>query len=298
MRNTIAIFVYIIGVFFGAALMAPMVWMAVFSDMPILSFLNFLESHDDFHRYYNRCLMILSLSGLWILWSVTKIKSWQELGWTKIAGNSRPLGYGIILGLTSLTAVVTLTLIFDAREFRNDIQSSEWIQHCINTLSAAILVGIIEETLFRGILFGLLKRDMNWRAAAVISALIFASVHFIDQKPTISEVTWSSGFTAFPQFIHNFSADPYWPAHFLNLILTGLILAGSFQRTCNIYCSIGIHAGWIIALKSNGFLTRSANNHILWGENKISDGWIATPLLLIMTWYILTSNEMEADQGT
>ena len=298
MRNTIAILIYIIGAFSGAALIAPIVWMGVFSDEPLLSFLNFLEPHDDFHRYFNRCLLLLSLSGLWILWRITQIKSWQELGWVQFKGNSRPLGYGILIGLASLTAVAALTLIFDAREFRNGIQHSEWIHHGINTLGAAILIGVMEETLFRGMLFGLLKRDMNWRTAAAISALIYASVHFIDQKPSIDTISWSSGFTAFPQFIHDFKNDPHWPAYYSNMILAGLILAGVFQRTGNIYCSIGIHAGWIIALKTNGFLTHPINTHVLWGKDRTSDGWVATPLLGIMAWYILYSNERRPEPET
>ena len=295
MRNTVTIFIYILGVFIGAAILAPLVWMGVFSEAPILGFLNFLESQVDFHRYFNRCLMLLGLSGLWILWRATKIESWQELGWIKYDGNRCPLGYGLIVGLTSLTAIAALALIFDAQEFRDDIHSSQWMSHAMNTLGAAALVGILEETLFRGMLFGLLKRDMNWRAAAIISAIIFASVHFIDQRPAINEITWSSGFTAFPQFIHDFESDPHWLAYYFNLILAGLILAGVFQRTGNIYCSIGIHAGWIIASKTNGFLTNPINTHILWGDGKTSDGWAATPLLGVMTWYILRSNEGQSD---
>ena len=297
MRNTAAIFIYIIAAFLGAALIAPVIWMGVFSNAPALSFLNFLESHDDFHRYYNRCLMLLSLSGLWILWRVTKIKSWQELGWSKFNGNRNSLGYGLIVGLSSLTAIAALALILDTQELRNDIHLSDWMRHAANTLIAAILVGIIEETLFRGMLFNLLKRDMSWKIAAIISAIIFSSVHFIDQRPTINEVTWSSGFTAFPQFIHDFKSDPYWLAYYVNLTLAGLILAGVLQRTSNIYCSIGIHSGWIIASKTNGFLTNPINTHILWGEGKTSDGWVATPLLGIMTWYILRSNEGEPDMA-
>ena len=294
MRNTVAIFVYIIGVFAGAALIAPVVWMGVFSDAPLLNFLNFLESHDDFHRYYNRCLMLLGLSGLWVLWRVTRIQSWEELGWVRPTGNKSILVSGLLIGLASFTAAAALALIFDAREFRTDLQSAAWVNHWINTLGAAVLVGIIEETLFRGMLFGLLKRDMNWRVAALISAIIFASVHFIDQKPAINEITWTSGFTELPKFAHDFSNDPYWPAYYINLILAGLILAGMLQKTGNIYCSIGIHAGWIIAQKTNGFLTHSVNTDALWGENKTINGWIATPLLVLMGWYIFSPNDRQS----
>ena len=298
MRNTAAIFIYIIGAFAGAALIAPVVWMGVFSDSPPLRFLNFLESHDDFHRYFNRCLMLLSLSGLWILWRVTRIQSWEELGWSKPAGKTGILTSGLLIGSASFIAIAALALIFEAREFRTDLQSEDWVNHWINTLGAAVLVGVIEETLFRGMLFGLLKRDMDWRAAALISAIIFACVHFIDQKPAISQITWMSGFTEFPKFIHDFSNDPHWPAYCINLILAGSILAGVLHKTGNIYCSIGIHAGWIVALKTNGFLTNPVNVNVIWGESKTSDGWAATPLLALMVWYIFNSNVGTPDQNT
>ena len=294
-RNTAAIAVYLLIVFIGAAIMAPVAWMAVFSDAPALSFLNFLESHDDFHRYFNRCLMLLALIGLSILWRVTKIGSWTELGWADFPNAKKNIGMGLLIGLASLMAVAALGLIFEAREFRPAHTLGEWGKHWLNTLGAAIVVGILEETLFRGILFGLLRRDMNWRWAAVFSALLFACVHFIDQRPTISEITWNTGFTAFPQFIHDFANDPHWPAYAVNLFLAGLILAGAFQRTGNLFVAIGIHAGWIIALKTNSFISSPVNTHVFWGDNKPSDGWVATPLLAVMAWYILRHDPQSAE---
>lgn len=295
MRNTAAIAVYLLIVFIGAAAMAPVAWMAVFSDAPALSFLNFLESHDDFHRYFNRCLLLMALVGVGLLWRATKIKSWAELGWTDFPKTKTYIGMGLLIGLASLMAVATLGLIFEAREFRPAHPLGEWGKHWLNTLGAAIAVGVLEETLFRGMLFGLLRRDMNWRWAAVASAVLFTSVHFIDQRPNISEITWSTGFTAFPQFIHDFASDPHWPAYAVNLFLAGLILAGAFQRTGNLFIAIGIHAGWIIALKTNSFISSPVNTHVFWGYNKTSDGWAATPLLVVMAWYILLNDPKSAE---
>ena len=68
--------------------------------------------------------------------------------------------------------------------------------------------------------------------------------------------------------------------------LAGLILAGAFQRTGNLFVAIGIHAGWIIALKTNSFISSPVNTPVFWGDNKPSDGWVATPLLAAMAWYI------------
>ena len=88
---------------------------------------------------------------------------------------------GLLYRLASLMAVAAIGLIFEARNSARLIRSVNGESTGFNTLGAAIVVGILEETLFRGMLFGLLRRDMNWRWAAVFSALLFACVHFIDQ---------------------------------------------------------------------------------------------------------------------
>ena len=282
-RNVVAIAIYLVAVFAGAALMAPFAWKAVFADW---AFLGFLSDHDDFHRYFNRCLMLLAIGGLVVLWKAMKIESWKELGWVPASGNGTSLGQGLALGITSLAAVAALALIFGAREFNANPTMAMWGKHLLNTLGAAIAVGVLEETIFRGMLFNLLRRDLNWRTAAAVSAVIFASVHFMDQRPDIQTITWTTGFTAFPQFIHDFANDPYWPAYYVNLLLAGLILSASVVKSGNLYCAIGIHAGWIIALKTNGFLTHPTGTSVWWGADKTNDAWMATPLLFGITWFM------------
>ena len=56
----------------------------------------------------------------------------------------------------------------------------------------------------------------------------------------------------------------------VNLFLAGLILAGAFQRTGSLFIAIGIHAGWIIALKTNSFISSPVNTHVFWGDNKLA----------------------------
>ena len=276
--------------FLGAALISPLAWKAVFSDW---AFLQFLNDHDDYHRYFNRCLLGLALLGLWVLCRFMDIKSWAEIGW----GNARKhlpwLGKGLLLGLASLTAAAALPLLSGAREMLPTPALAEWARHLTNALLAGALVAVIEETLFRGVLFGLLRRDLPWRWAAVIGSLFFAAMHFLDQKPELESITWTSGFSALPAMVHDFSNDPYWVAKFINLTLAGIILCALWQRTGNLFCSIGVHAGWIFCLKTNGFLTKSTTEtaSTFWGNGQISDGWAATPLLALMLWYIMQSNE-------
>ena len=292
MRNVAAMLILLVAVFAGAALLAPLVWMAVAPGEPEqgVGFLKSLKTHDDFHRYFSRCLLFLALIGLAIQCKLCGIKSWAEVGWAKFSGNGRRLGSGILLGLASLTAIVALAAISGARDFSPNHSLAEWANHLVNALSAALIVGILEETLFRGMFYGLLRRDLVWRWAALASSCIYAGVHFLKQKPNIETVTWTTGFTAFPEFFPDFANDAFWPAHFLNLVLAGLILAGVYERTGNIYFSIGIHAGWIFSIKTIDFITQSAvaEPSPFWGQARFMDGlgWVATPLLGLMVWFI------------
>ena len=261
----------------------------MFSDW---AFLTFLNEHDDFHRYFNRCLLALALLGLGLLCRFSGIKSASEIGWAKPRENVSWAGKGLLLGLASLTAIALLPLLVGAREILPAQEFSSWINHLKNALLAAVLVALIEETLFRGVLFGLLRRDVNWRWAALVGSLFFAAIHFLDQKPQLETITWTSGFSALPAMVHEFPDDPYWPAKFINLTLAGMVLCSLWQRTDSLLCSIGVHAGWIFCLKTNGFLTTSTteNPSVIWGKGQISDGWAATPLLLCILWAIMFRN--------
>ena len=290
LRHTVAILIYVACVFFGAALLSPLAWKAVFSDW---AFLTFLNEHDDFHRYFNRCLLGLALLGLGVLCRFSGIKSISEVGWTHPRKQWPSLGKGLLLGLASLTAAAALPLLFGAREITPTPVITEWSRHLANAIIAGLVVAVIEETLFRGVLFGLLRRDLHWRWATALSSLFFAAMHFLDQKPDLEIITWTSGFSALPGMLHDFSNDPFWPAKFVNLTLAGSILCAIWKRTGNIYCSIGLHAGWIFCLKTNGFLTQSTSKSptVFWGGGQISDGWATTPLLVVILWYTMRSNE-------
>ena len=70
---------------------------------------------------------------------------------------------------------------------------------------------------------------------------------------------------------------------FFNLTLAGVLLALAYQRTGNLYFSIGLHAGWIFWLKSYGAFTKDvANANVwLWGTGKMTDGWLALVVLTL-----------------
>ncbi len=303
MRHTKAIAIYLAAVFLGAALLAPLLWTAVSPspDKPKqehltnnqgVGFLKFLKSHNDFHRYVKRCMEGLALLGLCLLLYFTKINSYRDIGWVKPSGQWLRFGRGLLLGLASLAAAATVPLLLESREFNHDHVLINWVNKLPGIFASALALAVMEETLFRGALFGLLRRDFNWRWAALASSLLFATAHFITQKPMVETVTWTSGITTLPDMLESFWSTQFGPAKFLNLLLAGMTLCGLWQHTGNLYCSIGAHAGWIICFRINEFATKSSDEEssAIWGTAIISDGWVATPLLLFMVWFIFRNS--------
>ena len=88
---------------------------------------------------------------------------------------------------------------------------------------------------------------------------------------------------------------------FFVLTLAGMILGLAFQRTENLYCSLGLHAGWIFWLKFYGYLTvaRPGGNPWFWGTSKLIDGWLALILLapvFVIVW-LFPQNKATATVG-
>jgi len=67
-----------------------------------------------------------------------------------------------------------------------------------------------------------------------------------------------------------------------SLTLAGILLGLAYQRTGNLYFSIGLHAGWIFWLKVYGAFTAGAPHAAtwFWGTGKMVDGWLALWVLL------------------
>src|SRR5438552_3778696 len=145
---------------------------------------------------------------------------------------------------------------------------------------------LLAEMLFRGAIFGALRKTFHWPTAAAISSAIYAIVHFFSRPPSPAEIHWISGLALLPTMLSGFVEVEKVVPGFFNLTLAGALLALAYQHTGNLCFSIGMHAGWIFWLKSYGFLTRDAANANawFWGTSKLIDGWLA---LIVLAFVVL-----------
>jgi membrane protease YdiL (CAAX protease family) len=279
MRPIRSLLIYFAVVFLGGALLAPwLYWLAQWAagQWPALSGL----AAKPFHRFLDRSLLGLALLCLWPLCRCGGARSWRELGFVRQSRPVRQILRGFALGWASLAAVALLALACGARAFILTHSPAEVFRHLINATWAAVVVAILEELVFRGALFGLLRPSMPWPAALVVSSAIYSAVHFIQKGETALPVQWHSGLALLWEMLRH--PPPLVPA-FFTLFVAGSILALSYQRTGALYFSIGLHAGWIFWLKAYGFLSHPSGAHpSFWGTDNLIDGWLSCMVLAIL----------------
>ena len=291
---------YLLAVFVGGPLLAPWVYTVgqFAGDVPLFSSL----ASAPFHRYLTRCMMAVAIVGLWPLFKALGLSSWQELGLAPLKPNLHRLICGFGLGFVSLAIIMVISLASHGRAWHGDRDMGAVLRHLVNAGLAAIVVSPLEEVLFRGGLFGALRKEHGWKPALVVSSLVYAAVHFLDRARWTEPVTWSSGVTLLGQMFVGAGGSAALVPRFLTLCVAGVVLGIAYQWTGNLWCSVGLHAGWIFWLKSYGFLTRDVNGAAvwLWGTGRLIDGWLAVFVMLgvlagLWTW--LTRRSQRVGNG-
>jgi membrane protease YdiL (CAAX protease family) len=270
MRPIRSLLLFFLAVFVGGALLAPwLYWLAQWTGLESLTQL-------PFYRFVKRGMLVLALAGMWPFVRSLGVRSWWSVGIGSPAGHWTRLGVGFAMGFGSLALAAALALTFEARQLDGGIGGRWWGRVPGIALTAAV-VGTLEELLFRGALFGALRRAHGWRTALLVSSAVYAIVHFFHTAESTGPVTWSSGLALLPQMIQGFAHPAMLVPGFLALALAGAILALAFQRTGNLYFSIGLHAGWIFWLKFYVVMTdlRPGAATWFWGTGKLYDGCLA-----------------------
>src|SRR6185503_4733344 len=145
---------------------------------------------NPFHRFIHRSLLALALIGLWPLLRSLGVSDCRDVGLVKPAGQGRNLSRGFALGFGSLALVAVVVLMAGARELNTGVSAGRLIERVSGAALTASVVAGLEEMLFRGAIFGALRKTVRWPAAVVVSSAIYALVHFFSQPRTPDEIHW------------------------------------------------------------------------------------------------------------
>jgi len=282
MRPLRALLIYLTVIFIGGALLAPWLWQLAQLGNPVFPRL----AHVAFHRYVDRCFQIIALAGLWPFMRALGATSRREIGLVSPFGQFRNLGHGLLLGFASLACVAAVSLAGHGREIAPHLSAGKITGTLLGAVATACVVAILEEILFRGGVFGGLRRVVHWTTALLISSVIYALVHFLQGPQLTGPVHWNSGLVALRTMLAGFADVHQLVPGFFSLTVAGMLLALAYQRTGNLYFSIGLHASWIFCLKTFLALTApvaaspgraSAPPPTSWfyGSGKLLDGWLA-----------------------
>jgi membrane protease YdiL (CAAX protease family) len=274
-----AIVIFLTLIFLSAAVISPWIYRLA---LGICGADSWLGGHP-FHRYYGRTVQVLAVLGLWPFLRALGQRSLADLGLGRPAGQWGRLAGGFALGFASLAVVAWVGVAVGARMVRSEILGPKLVELLVKSAAGAGVVAMLEEVLFRGALFGGLRRAWPWPFALAVSSAVYALVHFMGKGDGAQAVQWYSGFEMLGQLLGGFTHWREIVPGFFNLALAGAILGLAYQRTGNLYYSIGLHAGWIFWLKICKALTFPASDRTwLWGTWKLVDGWLALPLLLVV----------------
>lgn len=276
-----ALGVYLGGAFAGGSLLAPWLYSAGHALAARVPAMGALAAYS-FHRYMDRSALLVAFVGLWPFLRALGVRSWKELGLFGGEGRLRRLLGGLALSAGTLALAAALALVGGARILSATAPAGVVLHRLGVALVSAVAVAVLEETLFRGVLFGGLRRALPWQTALLLTSMVYAGVHFLQPPSDPASVIWSSGLTQLPAAFAALGDLQRLLPGFLNLTLAGGLLALAYQRSGDLWCSFGLHAGWIFWIRCYDlFTTATAPSVGYWGSDALMDGWLAMLVLAV-----------------
>ena len=252
MKEAGKIFAYLCGVLLlGGVLAPPLYWGAQgLADAGVLVVLR----KYPFQKFFNRGVLIAAVVLLWPLVRWLGLRDWRPAAFRKDPLWKGRLWAGVGLGAGAMVLLGAALWGAGVYRFRGVPDAGAFL----SVAGSAVVVGLLEEALFRGALTGLLLRGMGQAGALWWTSGLFALVHFLKPDPAVRvpEVGWLSGFALVPHSFHQFAEPLLFVGGFGTLLTLGLVLGVALRRTGSLWMSIGFHGGLVLAkgvfLKSFG----------------------------------------------
>ena len=281
MKDAVRFLIYLaLSVLLAAAIAPPLFWTA--QGLAAYNLFRFLAGFD-FETFFHRALLIALLALLWPLVRSINIRSWRDLALEPNWRWLRDILAGFLLAAIPLLCCGLALLVAGVFSLRSSI---DWIDF-VQLAGATIAVPIIEETLFRGLVLGILLKSGHRYMSIIVSSALFAIVHFLKAPERTSPVvTWLSGFGSIAHSFYQFANPMLVGAAFTTLFLLGVILADARVRTRSLWLAIGLHGGWIFARGAFQVVARREVVVLPWLGKNLLVGIV--PLALAgLTWILM-----------
>lgn len=198
-------------------------------------------------------------------------------------------GQGFLLGIATLFPVLLVLYALDVSVID---QSKSWtaaviIPKLLVALLLSMLIALLEEPLFRGVLLAGLRKQFSCITAIILSAVYYAALHFINTKTVIKSADLQFS-DAFRLLLEAF-ANVFNPVNFSALL--ALLVVGIFlgllrsQYKDGLALCIGCHSAWVWQIKMGKELFNSnANSEFIYLVNPYNE--VIGPLVSV--WLLLS----------
>jgi membrane protease YdiL (CAAX protease family) len=244
------------------------------------------------HKTISKLTLILLLVSIFPLRKVLRL-SWTDLGFAPPRTFFMQMSQGLLFSLLTLSPVLLLLYTLDVHVWDSAVvwTPAKVFQKTVLSLFLALLIGVGEEMLFRGLLFRALRIRLPLLAAVVVSSLYYAVLHFLKSKSQIpyAEQNLGSGFRLMAEAYVNWF-DPRYFTALLALFVVGVFLAMLRSRVPqSLGLCIGCHAGWVWQIKlSKDLCNVNPQSDYVYLVNTAYDGvvgflvsvWLALALLV------------------
>ncbi len=206
-----------------------------------------------FRQILTRSTQLFLVLSIFPIMAYLKVNK-EELGFAPIGVLSKQLLQGFGLGFIVLIPVLVVLYVLKITVYKGQFWTVGLMINAMTmNLLVALLISVIEETLFRGIVLVGLKRKLPVIAAIILTSTYYAGLHFLSIKTNLAvqDITITSGFLMLGEAVGNLFRLASVPAFFA-LLMVGIFLGVlRTQKKISLGLCIGCHTSWVWLIKMN-----------------------------------------------
>lgn len=267
-----------------------LVLLAALSLACIVSYFIVLGIGDliSFRQLINRLAQLFLMLSIFPAMAYLKINK-EELGFARRPVFLTQLLQGFGLGFITLMPVLIVLYLLGINVLD---ETQLWTagllaKYTAINLSLALLISLIEEPLFRGIMLTALNKKMPVTVAILITSTYYAGLHFFSSSTDIpvQDISLFSGFKLLGEAFGNL-LNPENLSAFFSILMVGIFLGVlRTQVKASLGLCIGCHTCWVWQIKMNNKLfDMNFTSEYLYMINIYYDGVIGP---LVTVWLML-----------
>jgi len=206
-------------------------------------------SVEPVHRVMHRVAMLFALVGLVVLTRRLQLSNRESLGYgVPVHTFARQFASGWVAGVALMLPLVIALVTLHVREDKPG--DGELVSLIVSALLSGIVIALIEETFFRGVLFTAVARTSGAVTAIIAPSLLYAAVHFLGGRLRVpaEEVRWVHGFEVLAKLFERYSDPLALADSYFALFLLGVLLSLVRLRTGAIAAGMGLHAAGVASI--------------------------------------------------